>query len=132
MTSTIRVAIIRADEGQPVEFTDIESSLKAYQKIVDGYIEAVRLRDNEYGSMAFDYYCNEDFLSREDLEFNRRASALYMLSFSAPGYIKGDVVCIGGVDKNGNDKGLSKAQEEHLKKLFPNRCRDPQDVEPTC
>jgi Domain of unknown function (DUF3846) len=132
MTSTIRVAIIRADESQPVEFTEIENTLAAKQHIVDGYIEAVRLRDNQYGSMAMDFYCNEEFLYREDLEANRRASALYLLSFMAVNYIGGDVVCIGGVDQHGNDKGLSREQEDHLKKLFPNRCRDPQAIEPTC
>lgn len=128
----MKVAIIPADETQPVQFTEIENTLAAKQQIVDGYIEAVRLRDNEYGSVAMDYYCNEEGLYREDLEFNRRASALYMLSFSAPGYIKGDVVCIGGVDKHGNDMDLTQKQQDRLRILFPDtHCRDPQ-AEPTC
>jgi hypothetical protein len=134
MTSTIRVAIIRADEEQPVEFTEIENTLAAKQKIVDGYIEAVRLRDNQYGSVAMDYYCNEEFLYRPDLEVNRRATALYLLSFMTVNPIGGDIVVIGGVDQHGNDKGLTKQQEDHLRKLFTKaegHCRDPQ-IEPTC
>lgn len=114
----MKVAIIPADTSKPVEFTEIPNTLEAKQKIVDGYIEAVRLRDNEYGSMAMDYYCNEEFLYREDLEFNRRASALYMLSFSTAGRIFGDVVVIGGVDAHGNDKDLSESQANHLRTLF--------------
>lgn len=113
----MKVAIIPADETQPVEFKEIEGGLTAYQKIVDGYIEAVRLRDN-LDSVAMDYYCNEEFLFRDDLEHNPRASALYTLSFYTQGYIKGDVVVIGGVDDYGNDKGLNAKQEAHLRGLF--------------
>lgn len=113
----IKVAIIPADEDKPVEYKEIENTLAAKQKIVDGYIEAVRLRDTA-DSVAMDYYCNEEFLFREDLEFNRRASALYIMSFYAAGYIKGDVVVIGGVDEHGNEKGLNAKQEAHLRSLF--------------
>jgi hypothetical protein len=116
--NTIRVAIIPADDIEPIQFTEIENTLKAKQKIVDGYIEAIRLIDNQSGSMAMDYYCNEEFLYRPDLEVNYRASALYLLSFGEVNRIFGDVVCIGGVDQHGNDKGLSKKQEAHLRKLF--------------
>lgn len=113
-----KIAIIPADITKPVEFRDVEKTdLKLYQGIVDGYIEAVRL--NEHGkSVAMDFYCNEDFLSRSDLEFNPRATLLYELSFKARGYIRGDVVCIGGVDQHGNDVGLLPRQERHLRNLF--------------
>jgi hypothetical protein len=113
-----KIAIIPADHSKPVEFREVEKTdLKLYQGIVDGYIEAVRLRESGK-SVAMDFYCNEDFLSRPDLEFNDRASLLYLLSFSAFGNIHGDVVCIGGVDQHGNDKGLSPRQERHLRNLF--------------
>jgi hypothetical protein len=115
--ATIKVAIIPADELKPVEFKEIESNLKAYQEIVGGYIEAVRLHDHGQ-SVAMDFYCNEDFHSLEDPKFNPRASLLYTLSFKTQGYICGDVVCIGGVDQHGNDKGLLPRQERHLRNLF--------------
>jgi hypothetical protein len=115
--ATIKVAVIPADHRKPVEFKEIESSLKAYQEIVGGYIEAVRLPEHGQ-SVAMDFYCNEDFLSRPDLEVNDRASLLYTLGFKSQGYIRGDVVCIGGVDKHGNVKGLSPRQERHLRNLF--------------
>jgi hypothetical protein len=118
--STIRVAIIPADDMEPVQYTEIENTLQEKQKIVDGYIEAVRLRDNAQGSMAMDYYCNEEFLYRPDLEINYRASFLYTLSFGVPNYIGGAVVVIGGVDQYGNDKPLSQKQEQHLRKWFDN------------
>jgi hypothetical protein len=114
---TIKVAIIPADLTKPVEFKEIESNLKNYQQIVGGYIEAVRLREHGQ-SVAMDFYCNEDFLSMEDPQFNDRASLLYSLSFGTRGYILGDVVCIGGVDQHGNDKGLLPRQERHLRNLF--------------
>lgn len=114
----MKVAIIPADETMPIRFTDIPDTLEAKQKIVDGYIEAVRLRDNDLGCVAMDYYCNEEFLFRDDLENNMRASALYLFSFGVPNIIKGDVVCIGGVDKHGNDMPLSEKQERFLKENF--------------
>ena len=114
---TIKVAIIPADETKRVEFKEIENTLPEFQKIVDGYIEAVRLRDNEQ-SVALDYYCNEEFLYREDLLPNMRATALYILSFNTTNLIGGDVVCVGGVDAHGNTKGLDAKQEAHLRKLF--------------
>jgi hypothetical protein len=114
----MRVAIIPADDTKPVLFTDIPNTLEAKQKIVDGYIEAVRLRDNDHGAVAMDFYCNEEFLYREDLENNMRASALYLLSFGVRNIIGGDVVCIGGVDAHGNDKPLSQKQEDFLKFCF--------------
>lgn len=114
----MKVAIIPADDTLPIRFTEIENTLAAKQKIVDGYIEAVRLRDNEEGSVAMDFYCNEEFLYREDLEPNMRASALYLFSFGAPNIICGDVVCIGGVDDEGNDLPLSEKQIEFLRFSF--------------
>lgn len=113
------VAIIPADQELPIEFKEIESGLSAYQKIVGGYIEAVRLIDSPL-SVAMDYYCNEDFLA-EQLPFNPRATLLYFLSFEVQGYICGDVVCIGGVDRYGNDVGLSERQAQHLRDLFNQR-----------
>lgn len=113
----IKVAIIPADETKPVEFKEIEGTLEEYQRVVDGYIEAVRLRDNDQ-SVAMDYYCNEEFLYREDLLPNMRATALYILSFNANNLIGGDVICVGGVDAHGNTKGLNAKQEAHLRKLF--------------
>ena len=115
----MRVAIIPADPDLPMRFEDIEPGLASYQKIVGGYIEAVRLADGPV-SMAMDYYCNEDFLA-EQLPFNPRASLLYFLSFQTQGYICGDVVCIGGVDAYGNDVGLSERQATHLRELFNQR-----------
>lgn len=114
----MRVAIIPADDTKPVLFTDMPDTLEAKQKVVDGYIEAVRLRANEQGAVAMDFYCNEEFLYREDLEPNMRASALYLFSFGAKNIICGDVVCIGGVDSHGSDKPLSKEQEDFLKFCF--------------
>lgn len=113
------VAIIPADDDLPMEFKEIESGLSAYQKIVGGYIEAVRLTDGPL-SVAMDYYCNEDGLA-EQLPLNRRATLLYYLSFGVQGYIVGDVVCIGGVDRYGNDKPLSVRQADHLRDLFNQR-----------
>lgn len=113
-----KIAIIPADHSKPVEFREVEKTdLKLYQGIVGGYIEAVRLREHGQ-SVAMDFYCNEDFLSMEDPVFNDRASLLYTLSFMTRGYICGDVVCIGGVDQNGNDLGLSPRQERHLRNMF--------------
>jgi hypothetical protein len=116
--STIKVAIIPSDDIKPIEFVEIENTLEAKQKIVDGRIEAVRLRDSEQGSVAMDFYCNDEFLFRDDLEPNYRAIALYIVSFNTMGLIKGDVVCIGGVDQHGNDKGLNAKQEKYLKVMF--------------
>jgi hypothetical protein len=115
----MRVAIIPADQDLPVRFEDIEPGLASYQKIVGGYIEAVRLVDGPL-SVAMDYYCNEDFLA-EQLPYNARATLLYFLSFEVQGYICGDVVCIGGVDRYGNDVGLSEKQAQHLRDLFNQR-----------
>ena len=109
----MRVAIIPADTEKRIEFKDIESKLSEYQKIVGGYIEAVRLVDNNV-SVAMDYYVNEDGIA-EGLPYNERATRLYELSFGVRGYILGDAVAIGGIDQYGNDKGLSAAQETHLK-----------------
>lgn len=114
----MKVAIIPADDTMPIRFTDIPNTLEAKQKIVDGYIEAVRLRDNELGAVALDFYCNEEFLYREDLAPNMRASALYLFSFGDKNVICGDVVCIGGVDRYGNDLPLNTKQEEFLKFCF--------------
>lgn len=119
MKNTIRVAIIPEDDMSPIQYTEIENTLKAKQEIVDGRIEGVRLRDNGQGSMKMDFYCNDEFLYREDFETNHRAVALYLLSFGVLNEIKGDVVCIGGVDEHGNDMGLSNRQVAHLKRLFP-------------
>jgi hypothetical protein len=113
----MRVAIIPADDNEPVTFKDIESTLKEYQKIVGGYIEAVRLRDRPGLSVAMDYYINEDGLGM-GLPFNPRATLLYELSFKMRGLIVGDAVCIGGVDEEGIDVGLNEIQESHLRTLF--------------
>lgn len=114
----MKVAIIPADDTLPIRFTEIENTLAAKQKIVDGYIEAVRLRANEHGMVSMDYYCNEEFLYREDLEPNMRASSLYLFSFGEPNIICGDVVCIGGVDARGNDLPLNEKQINFLKASF--------------
>lgn len=115
---TIKVAIIPADIDMPMQFTEIENTLEAKQKIVDGYIEAVRLRSNDHGMVAMDMYCNEEFLYRDDLGENLRAMALYMYSFLSVNELRGDVVLIGGVDGEGDDIGLTEAQQEFLRKTF--------------
>lgn len=115
---TISVAIIPADITEPLRFTEIENTLEAKQKLVDGWIEAVRLRSNKHGMLAMDMYCNEEFLYREDLGENLRAMALYMYSFYTVNDLRGDVICIGGIDAEGNDIGLSTEQEEFLRKTF--------------
>lgn len=114
----MKVAIIPADETMPIRFTEIENTLEAKQKIVDGYIEAVRLRANKHGCIAMDFYCNEEFLYREDLQPNMRASALYLYSFYDKNVICGDVVCIGGVGPHGEDLPLSDEQVEFLRRTF--------------
>jgi hypothetical protein len=63
-------------------------------------------------------YCNEEFLYRDDLGENLRAVALWMYSFLYLNDIRGDVVCIGGIDKEGYDVGLSTEQQEFLRKTF--------------
>lgn len=113
----IKVAIIPADHTKPIEFKEVEEGLKTYQEIVDGRIEAVRLPEHGQ-SVAMDFYCNEDFLSRPDLEVNDRAYLLYTLGFGSQGYIRGDIVCVGGVDQHGKTKGLSARQERHLRNMF--------------
>jgi len=115
---TIAVAIIPADILEPMRFTEIPNNLNAKQKIVDGHIEAVRLRANEHGMLAMDMYCNEEFLYREDLGENLRAMALYMYSFFTVNDLRGDVILIGGIDAEGDDVGLSAEQEEFLRKTF--------------
>lgn len=114
----MRVAIIPADDTLPMRITEIENTLKAKQKIVDGLIECGRLEDNKHGSVAMDLYWNEEFLYRPDLEFNGRASALYLMSFYEPVKIYGDVVAIGGIDGRGKDVGLSDKQVAHLQFCF--------------
>ncbi len=111
----MKVAIIPVDLEQPIEFKDIEGTLQDFQQIVGGYIEAVRLGNNEV-SVALDYYCNEDFytLEGENHARNERASMLYQLAFRYPGHIMGPVVCVGGVDSRGNTVGLTDAQVTHL------------------
>lgn len=111
----MRVAIIPADLEKPIEFKEIDGGLNEYQAIVGGYIEAVRLRDNNT-SVAMDYYINEDGIA-EGLPYNERATKLYELSFNVRGYILGDAVAIGGVDARGDDKGLTAQQETHLKAI---------------
>ena len=115
---TITVAIIPADIQVPMRITEIDNTLEAKQKLVDGYIEAVRLRENEQGMIAMDMYCNEEFLYRDDLGENLRAMALYLYSFFAVNELRGDVVLIGGVDAEGDDVGLSTEQQEFLRKTF--------------
>jgi hypothetical protein len=114
----MKIAIIPADDTQPIEIKDVETNLRVYQQIVDGLIEAVRLVDNEHGSVAMDMYVNEEYLARSDLEPNMRASALYLISFHTANVLYGDAVLIGGVDARGNDKGLSKKQVDHIKLCF--------------
>jgi hypothetical protein len=114
----MKIAVIPADDTQPIEIKDVETNLSFYQQIVDGNIEAVRLVDNENGAVAMDMYVNEEFLFRDDLEANMRASALYLLSFRTANVLYGDAVLIGGVDARGNDKGLSKKQVNHIKLCF--------------
>ena len=115
---TIAVAIIPADITEPMRFTEIENTLEAKQKIVDGYIEAIRLRSNDQGMIAMDMYCNEEFLYRDDFGENLRAMALWLMSFWDVNDIRGDVVVIGGIDAEGNDVGLSDKQKEFLRKTF--------------
>ena len=115
---TIAVAIIPADIDLPMRFTEIENTLEAKQKIVDGYIEAIRLRENAHGMVAMDMYCNEEFLYRDDLGENLRAMALYMYSFLSVNELRGDVVLIGGVDEEGDDIGLTEAQQDFLRRTF--------------
>jgi hypothetical protein len=114
---TIKVAIIPADIEEPMRFEEIPNTLEAKQKIVDGYIEAIRLPANEHGMLAMDMYCNEEFLFGEYGE-NLRAIALWMYAFGEPNDLRGDMVIIGGVDRYGDDIGLSPEQEEFLKKTF--------------
>lgn len=116
-TPTIRVAIIPADIEEPIRYEDIPNTLEAKQKIVDGYIEAIRLKANRHGMIDLDMYCNEEFLYGEYGE-NIRAIALYLYSFMEPADLRGDMVVIGGVDDEGDDIGLSPEQEEFLKKTF--------------
>ncbi len=116
--STIAVAIIPADILEPIRYTEIENNLVEKQKIVDGHIEAVRLRANEHGMLSMDMYCNEEFLYRDDLGENLRAMALWMYSFYTVNDLRGDVVLIGGIDAGGNDVGLSAEQQEFLRKTF--------------
>jgi hypothetical protein len=115
---TITVAIIPADIQVPMRITEIPNTLEAKQKIVDGYIEAIRLRTNNHGMIAMDMYCNEEFLYRDDFGENLRAMALYLMSFYDVNDIRGDVVVIGGIDAEGDDVGLSEAQQEFLRKTF--------------
>lgn len=115
---TITVAIIPADIQVPIRFTKIENTLEAKQKIVDGNIEAIRLRENKHGMLAMDMYCNEEFLFRDDLGENVRAIALYMFSFYITNDLRGDMLLIGGIDAGGNDIGLSDAQVEFIEKTF--------------
>lgn len=115
---TIKVAIIPADIQVPIRFTEIENTLEAKQKLVDGRIEAVRLRANEHGMLAMDMYCNDEFLFRDDLGENLRAMALYMYSFYDVNELRGDMVVIGGIDKEGHDVGLSEAQQDFLRRTF--------------
>lgn len=114
----IKVAIIPADIAEPIQFTEIENTLEAKQKLVDGRIEAVRLRANEHGMLAMDMYCNDEFLFRDDLGENLRAMALYMYSFYSVNELRGDMVVIGGIDKEGHDIGLSEAQQDFLRRTF--------------
>jgi hypothetical protein len=114
---TIAVAIIPADILEPIRFTEIPNTLQAKQKIVGGYIEAIRLRASKYGMVAMDMYCNEEFLFGDYGE-NLRAIALYLFSFGTPNDLRGDMVVIGGIDAVGNDIGLSAEQEEFLRRTF--------------
>lgn len=115
---TIKVAIIPADIQMPIQFTEIENTLEAKQKLVDGYIEAIRLRENAHGMVAMDMYCNEEFLYRDDLGENLRAMALYMYSFLSVNELRGDMVLIGGVDEEGDDIGLTEAQQDFIRRTF--------------
>lgn len=122
---TIKVAIIPADIDLPIQFKEIENTLEAKQKIVDGYIEAIRLRSNKDGMLAMDMYCNEEFLFRDDMEENLRAMALWMFSFYNVNELRGDMVVIGGIDAEGDDVGISAEQQEFLRRTFDNTVEVP-------
>lgn len=96
-----RAVIIRAEkmEKEIVVFP-IGDSYKTLSDAVGGWIECVRLSENE------DLWCNENGIA-EGLPLNMIATAIYSETFNATNPIVGDVIITGGADEEGETLGLS-------------------------
>lgn len=108
----MQVAIIPADNTQPIRFEDITSSLEALQGAVGGDVQVVGLR--EY---SMNMYLNENG-KLEGLPTNLRATVLctWAESLRSDDYINGDAVVLGPVDEEeGVDTGLTEVQLDWLR-----------------
>lgn len=95
-----KAVIIRTSgEKEVVTFT-IGDSYEMIRNAVNGWIECVRLSENE------DLWCNENGLA-EGLPLNPYATAIYCETFSANNPVVGDVIITGGADEEGETLGLS-------------------------
>ncbi|PDY14191.1 hypothetical protein COO16_04310 [Bacillus pseudomycoides] len=99
---TIRIA--RLNQNQKLlKVVEVENKLHVFQKIVDGYIECVRI------TPEIDLWCNAECLLREDLNLN----VLLVHQGEPFSYIKGNVY-FASHDDEGNTTSLS---DEHIQEL---------------
>lgn len=108
----MRKAIRVAEDGTVTEL-DLdapEGALKVLQTAVGGYIEPVSL---EYD---FEFYCDEEGLYNKT-EHNGTAEMVLRITYGEVRPIMGPVVFTGGIDAEGNSRGLSEDREREARGL---------------
>lgn len=108
----IKGVVIRPDSTYEVvtlkELTD-------YQRIIDGFITAVRFYSFEGKSVACGYVDDEGILKR--LPLNPLGSAISFLFGNNP-YLAGDLIIVGDADEEGYDTDVP----DYILKLVENVC----------
>lgn len=84
-----------------------EGSLKVLQSAVDGWVEAVDFSDE------LTMWVNEEG-KLDGLILNDRANAMFQDTFGAVDVIVGNVIFTGGVDDEGETKGLTDTQIQQI------------------
>lgn len=104
----MKVAVIPADEDQPVRIDEVKSiDLEYLQKQVAGWVEALGIPDTEVTM-----YLNEEG-KLDGLPVNLRANRIAHRHHAVQAFdiIVGDAVIVGPVDDEGYDTGLT---EDHV------------------
>jgi hypothetical protein len=103
----ITTVILPANEHEPLRQADLGvADVQDYQRIIDGYIEAVSL-----DAPSSTLYCNEEG-KPASLPFNRRATMLLWAHQPALrffDYIAGDALLVGPMDDQGDDTDVPDA-----------------------
>ncbi len=105
----MRLAVIVQPDGSTSRVDlDADNALKVMQAAVGGLIECVRLTDQ------VEFYCNEEGLYTFTPDaFNPYASAL-MREVYGEGYILGPVIFTGGIDRQGETRGMLPAMADMI------------------